>query len=292
MLILLAFSCGQNSAEKELNGNWREIESEYSTWHFYPDSLILKFPGEWNEKTYWTANKSQIEFEYRIFGFDSLGKDINTINNVLINYQLSDNKDSLFGTIKNNWGIHKFGLLKTKNYIEYLKRKFGTEFTLPKDSTGKNLGRLSFSSLGGYKLHPIYGLKIFMGRNSKNEVIARTELFENLYNLEFDIKKFKDSIKPWDVPETGTNEMYLDERFHLRVFADESIPDSIITNKLEVTITQNNSELDKHYPEYLRGQKRDTLPIRIYRILKTKEEINPQNIKGKEIKTIANTVYN
>jgi hypothetical protein len=288
----LAFSCGQNSSEKELTGDWREIESEFSTWHFYPDSLVLKFPSEWDKKTVWKANNSQIEFELPTFFWDSLGTPRDTINKILINYELSDNKDSIFGTLKNNYGEYKFSLLKTKNYIEYLKRKFGIEFKLPKDSTGKNLGRLSFSTIGGYDLHPIYGLKIFMRRSSKNKVIARTELSENLNNLEFDIKKFKDSIKPWDTPESGTNEMYLDRRFHLRVFADKSIPDSIIANNLKVIVNQKNSELYKQYPEYLRGSKRDTLPIRIYRILKSEEEIYPQRITGKEIKTVANTVYN
>lgn len=276
------FSCGQNSAEKELNGNWREIESEYSTWNFHPDSLIIKFPTEIDEKLYWTANKSQIEFEHRIFGFDSLGKVIDTINKVLISYHLSNNKDSLFGTLKNNWSEHKFGLLKTKSYVEYLKKKFGIKFTLPKDSSGINLGQMYHSTIGGKELHPIYGLKIFM-RSSNNVVVAKTEFSENLNNLEYDIKRFKDSIIPWGEFIHNEHKMYLDERFHLRVFADKIIPDSIITNKLKVTIAEKKSELNKHYP--------DTLPISIYRILKT-QGIDPRNIKGKQIKTIANTVYN
>ncbi|WP_179340051.1 hypothetical protein [Winogradskyella ludwigii] len=282
MLILLAFSCGQNSSEKDLTGDWREIESEFSTWHFYPDSLILKFPGEWDEKTEWKANNSQIEFELPTFFWDSLGTPRDTINKILISYELSDNKDSLFGTLNNNWSEHKFSLLRTKSYIDYLKKKFGIQFTLPNDSSGIYMGSTSFSTIGGYKLHPIYGLKIFM-KSSKSGVIVKTELSENLNNLEFDIKRFKDNIKHWDEPPIGTNEMYLDERLHLRVFADKSIPDSIITNKLKVTINQNSNEFNKHYS--------DTLPIRIYRILKS-QGIEPRNIKGKEIKTIANTVYN
>lgn len=282
LIFILLFSCGQNSAEKELNGNWREIENEYSTWNFYPDSLILKFPNESDEKLHWKANKSQIEFEHRIFGFDSLGNNIDTINKVLINYQFSDNEDRLFGTLKNNWGEHKFSLLRTQNYIDYLKKKFGIEFTLPNDSSGIYMGGTSFSTIGGYKLHPIYGLKIFM-ESSNNDITAKTELSGNLNNLRSDIKKFKDNVKHWDEPPIGTNEMYLDGRLHFRVFADKSIPDSIITNKLKVTINQKSSEFNKHYS--------DTLPISIYRILKTKG-IEPQNIKGKEIKTIANIVYN
>lgn len=281
----MAFSCGQNSSEKQLSGNWREIENEYSTWHFYPDDLVLKIPSYPNgiyDRTEWSANKSKIEFELREFGIDSLGNKIDTINKVLINYKLSDKKDSLFGTLKNNYGEYKFSLLKTKSYIEYLKKKFGFDFTLPKDSSGIYLGQMYHSTIGGKKLHPNYGLKIFMG-SSNDKIVARTELSENLNNLEHDIKRFKDSTRPLSEYIPGENEMYSDERFHLRIFADKSIPDSIITNKLKVTIADKKSELNNHYP--------DTLPIRIYRILKTKG-IDPRNIKGKEIKTIANTVYN
>lgn len=282
LLFILLFPSGQNSAEKELNGKWRDIENEFSTWHFYSDGLALKFPGEPDEITDWTANKSKIKFQFPTFYQDSSGNWIDTINKTLINYKLSDKKDSLFGTLKNNYGEYKFSLLKTKSYIDYLKRKFGTEFALPNDSSGKYIGGTFFLTNGGYKLHPIYGLKIFM-ESSNNEVIAKTELSENLYNLESEIKRFKGNIKHWNEPPIGTNEMYLDGRLHLRVFADKNIPDSIITNKLKVTINQKRSELNKHYP--------DTLPIRIYRILKTKG-IEPRNIKGKEIKTIANIVYN
>jgi len=108
LIILLAFSCGQNSSEKELNGNWREIENEYSTWNFYPDSLVFKLSGTTENKTDWKANKSQIEFEIETFDRDSVGKLVDTINKVRIDYQLSDKKDSLFGTLKNNYGVHKF----------------------------------------------------------------------------------------------------------------------------------------------------------------------------------------
>ncbi|MBC2846270.1 hypothetical protein, partial [Winogradskyella flava] len=282
LLILLAFSCGQNSSEKELNGNWREIENEYSTWHFYPDSLVFKINGDTEEKVNWKGNKSEIKFDIQTSDWNSDEKIVDTIYKVRIDYQLSDKKDSLYVTFKNNFGTHKFGLLKAKNYVEYLNKKFGIDFTLPKDSSGIYLGQMYHSTIGGKKLHPNYGLKIFM-RSSNDKIVARTELSENLNNLGFDIKKFKDSIRPLEEYIPGENEMYSDERFHLRIFADKSIPDSIITNKLKVSIAEKKSELNKHYP--------DTLPIRIYRILKTKG-IDPRNIKGKEIKTIANTVYN
>jgi hypothetical protein len=287
----LAFSCGQNSSEKELNGNWREIESEFSTWHFYPDSLVLKFPGESDEKTNWSVNKSQIKFELPNHYWELSETPEDSINRVLINYELSENRDSLFGTLKNNWGVHKFGLLKTENYSEYLNRKFGIQFKLPNDSSAKYLDRPAFQKKpNGYNLYPIYGMRIFMGI-SDGQVVGKTEISESLNNLEFDINKFKDSIKPYEQHQIETHEMFLDRRIHLRIFADKNISDSTITKYLKATIYEKNSELDKHYPERFRGQKRDTLPIRIYRIV-DRENINPYNLYGKEIKTIANTVYN
>ena len=87
LLILLAFSCGQNSSEKELIGNWREIENEYSTWHFYPDSLVFKLSGTTENKTDWKANKSQIEFEIETYDRNSVGKFVDTINKIKIDYR-------------------------------------------------------------------------------------------------------------------------------------------------------------------------------------------------------------
>ena len=278
----MVFSCGQNSSEKELNGNWREIESEFSTWHFYPDSLVLKFPNEPNEKTNWSANKSQIELELPNLYWKLSETPEDSIDRILINYKLSKNSDSLFGTLKNNWGVHKFSLLKTENYIQYLNRKFGIEFTLPKDSSAKILDQPFFNKdPNGYNLYPIYGMRIFMGV-SNNRVIGKTEISDNLTNLELDIKKFKDSINPNEQHLIDTHEMLLDSRFHLRVFADKEISDSEITNHLKAIIHLKNSEIDKHYPERFRGQERDTLPIRIYRIFENKDE-NIRNWKGKEM---------
>ena len=126
---------------------------------------------------------------------------------------------------------------------------------------------------------------------SDSKVIAKTELSNNLNYLESDIKKFKDSIKPYKQHQIDTHEIMLHRRFHFRVFADKNISDSIIGKKLKATIILANSEIDKHYPKNLRGHKRDTLPIKIYRIFENNEEINPRNIRGNEIKTIANHVF-
>ncbi|MDG4715792.1 hypothetical protein [Winogradskyella marincola] len=278
LLILLVFSCGQNSSEKELNGNWREIENEYSTWHFYPDSLVLKIPSYPNgiyDRTEWSANKSQIEFELREFGIDSLGNKVDTINKVLINYNLSDKKDSLFGTLKNNYGEYKFSLLKTENYIEYLKRKFGIEFTLPKND-----------SIELKRIDPVYGMKIFM--NFKNDnIIAKTELSNSLNNLETDIKEFKKQLESY----FGTYDLRT-ERFYLSVYADKKIPDSIITANLAVTVKSNFFLNNKYDAIPIPRPPGDTLPIKIFRIYESEQKQNIGLRKAKEIKTIANTVYN
>jgi len=271
MLFLLAFSCGQNSSEKELNGNWREIENEYSTWHFYPDSLVFKLPSEFDKKTKWNANKSQIEFELRTLYWKSDSSlPIDTTSKILINYKLSDNKDSLFGTIKNNYGIHKFSMLKTKSYSEYLKRKFGIEFTLPKSDSTELI-----------KKDPVYGMKIFM-TSVNNKVIGKTELSNSLNSLENDIKRFKDTLETY----FGPKDLRI-ERFYLSVYADKPISDSIITASLPVTI-KSDFFIDNDIPR----PPGNMLPISIYRMYNDEENDNLYFRKAKKIKTIANTVYN
>jgi len=271
----LVLSCGQNSSEKELIGNWREIENEHSTWHFYPDSLVLKLTGEPDEKTDWKANKSQIEFEIETFDQNSTGKFIDTINKILIDYQLSDKKDSLFGTLKNNYGVHKFSMLKTEDYIEYLNRKFGIEFTLPKDDSNELK-----------KIDPVYGMKIFMNLKNDN-IVAKTELSNSLNTIETDIKEFKKKLESY----FGTYDLRT-ERFYLNVYADKKIPDSIITANLAVTVKSNFFLNNKYDAIPIPRPPRDTLPIKIFRIYDSEQKQNIGLRKAKEIKTIANTVYN
>ena len=245
----MLFSCGQNSAEKELIGNWREIENEYSTWHFYPDSLVFKLTGEPNKTTDWKASKTQIEFEIETFERNSTGKFIDTIHKILIDYQLSDKKDSLFGTLTNNYGVHNFSMLKTKNYNEYLNRKFGVKITLPKNDSNELK-----------KVDPVYGMKIFMNLENDN-IVAKTELSNSLNNLETDIKDFKNKLESY----FGTYDLRT-ERFYLGVYADRHIPDSMITANLAVTIKSNfflNNEYDAIPIPRPPG---DTLPINIYRM--------------------------
>ena len=270
LLILLVFSCGQNSSEKELNGNWREIENEYSTWHFYPDSLVLKLTGEPDEKIDWKANKSQIEFEVETFEQNSAGKFIDTTNKILIDYELSEKNDSLFGTLKNNYGEHKFSLLKTENYNEYLNRKFGIKFTLPKSDSTELI-----------KVDPIYGMKIFISLEN-NQMIGKTEFSNSLKNLESDIKSFREKLGTFFGPKDWRN-----QRFYLSVYADEKITDSIITESLSVT-TKSDFFINNDIPR----PPKDTMAIRIFRIYDDGKINNVGFRKAKRIKTIANTVYN
>mgnify|MGYP003679499875 CR=1 FL=1 len=269
---LFLFSCGQNSSEKQLNGKWYGIENDgYTKIHFYPDSLV--YDEEYKETVEWTASKQEIEF--------SLPSNLwlDSIKDVTVKYKLSNNKDTLFGTFINMNGEVKSSLLRADNYIEYLNKLYEIKFSLPKSDTVKLI-----------ETDKIYGMKIFMGI-SGDKIIAKTELSENLNNLETDILKFKDSIRPYEEYQIETHEWMLDTRFHLRVFADKKIADSTITKYLKATIYYNDLETSKHLPEESKKVVRDTLPIRIFRIFKGKEEVKRWNIKGREIKTIANNVY-
>ncbi|WP_299683640.1 hypothetical protein [uncultured Dokdonia sp.] len=278
LILLLLLSCGQNSYEKELNGTWYEVENEYYTWNFFPDSLIVK--GDVKERVKWKATKSNIRIKAPIFYEDSLGRLKDTIDPILIKYQLSKKKDSMYGTLQNIYGTFSFALLKADNYTDYLNKKYGIDFSIPQDNSAELIDTDN-----------IYGLKVFLGRSKKNKIIGRTTLSKNLTNLEADIKKFKDSIKPYEEYQIKTHKSYLERRFHLRVFADKTIPDSTITKYLKTTIPIKNSGVDTYLPEKFKPNKGDTLPIRIYRILESKEEQSAWKMKGKKIQTRANNVY-
>ena len=111
LLFILTFSCGQNSAEKKLNGKWYETENPKIFWVF--DSNKLEFIDEDNTSVEWNATESKIEFFYRTYVWDSLGKTIDTEDKILIEYKLSENEDTLSGTLTNSYGKHKFGLIRT-----------------------------------------------------------------------------------------------------------------------------------------------------------------------------------
>lgn len=270
-LTLFLLSCGQNSSEKDLNGKWYGIENDgYTKMHFYPDSLV--YEEEYKESVEWKASKNKIEF--------SLPSNLwlDSIKDLTVAYKLSNNKDTLNGTFITAYHEIKGSLLRADNYIEFLNKRYEINFSLPKSDTVKLI-----------ETDKIYGMKIFMGI-SDDKIIAKTELSENLNNLENDILKFKDSIRPYEEYQIETHEWMLDERFHLRVFADKKIADSTITKYLKATIYYKDLETAKHLPKESKKVVRDTLPINIFRIFKGKEEVERWNIKGREIKTIANNV--
>ncbi|WP_157766166.1 hypothetical protein [Aquimarina aggregata] len=110
LIFILIFSCGQNSAEKKLNGKWYETENKKIIWQFYRESLV--FIDDNNDKVEWTATESKIEFDYPTFYWDSLSKPVDIIDKIVIDYKLTDNNDSLSGTLTNRYGKHKFGLIR------------------------------------------------------------------------------------------------------------------------------------------------------------------------------------
>ena len=284
MIFIIISSCGQNSSEKKLNGKWFELENEYATWEFYSDSLI--FGTEFKYNFEWEASDADIKFDYITYSYGSEGKQIKYEDKIVIDYNLNNDNDSLFGTLRNKYGIHKFSMLKTKSYTEYLNKKFQIIFSLPQNKKAEPIKDYGF-----------YGLKVFIG-TSNNKIIGRTELSENLNNIESDIKIFKDSISPSQHPLNHAREIseeehkrLLDRRFHLRVFADKTVPDSTITKYLSVTVNGDSSIFNEVFTRF-KVKLPHTVPIRIIRIYNKEEEIDPWNINGIEIKTIANNLYN
>ena len=112
LTFLLTFSCGQNSAEKKLNGKWYETENPEILWVFNSDKL--EFIDEDNVHVDWSATDSKIEFTYQTYVWDSQGKAIDSEDKILIEYTLSENEDTLSGTLTNSFGKHKFGLIRTE----------------------------------------------------------------------------------------------------------------------------------------------------------------------------------
>ncbi len=275
-LVLLFFSCGQNSFEKKLNGKWYGINNNgRSIMHFYPDSLI--FSQMYRDNVKWNANKTDIEFYLPTITPDSLIKD-----KITVNYKLSKEEDTLFGIFKNRFGDNTFNFLRAKNYVEFLNKKYEINFSLPENDSIKAL-----------KTVRIYGLKVFIGY-ANNKIVGKTEYSNNLNNLETDIKIFKDSIKPYTHHLMETHKSSLHRRFHLRVFADKKIADSTITKLLPVTVINKLDSINKHIPDVFNYKSTDTVPIRIFRIYKTNEQDREllDILKGKEIQSNAHNVFN
>ncbi|WP_053990656.1 hypothetical protein [Mangrovimonas sp. TPBH4] len=272
MNFLLVLSCGQNASEKKLLGKWYGLENNgFTRLYFYSDSLLVI---EDSKKTVdWNATESKIDFNIsNVTVLDSL-------SNVSVYYNLSRNGDTLFGDFRTEKGEFKMHLLRANNYLEYLNRRYKIEFFLPEDNEVELLDT-----------DPIYGLKVFIGV-SNGKMVARTELTDNLNNLRYDIEGFKDSIAPSEEDQIETHALLLDRKFHLRVFADKEIPDSVITQKLKVTVPVEFATIAKHLPERFREEKQDSLPIRIYRIYQSEEETDLGILNGKEINSLAKIVY-
>lgn len=279
LLIISLLSCGQNSFEKKLNGKWYENGYKKYTggaiWHFYPDSLIVT--TEYNERVDdWSATKAKIEYNYPTYYQDSSGKFIDIIDTIIINYKLSNNKDSLFGTIKNWYGEREFNLLRVKNYIEFLNKKYTLDISLPENKTAELI-----------KSRKIHGLNVFMGY-SGNNIIGKTEFSDDLNHIKSDIITFKDRIHP-EILQESMYDKFHDYRFHIRVYADKEIPDSIITQYLSVTLQEKASKRNELVPI---PPPVDTLPIRIYRIYRGEEEPEFNFLREKKIKTNAKYIYN
>lgn len=93
-----------------MNGKWYELENEKINWTFYPDSLIIT--ADPYDKVEWRATDSKIEFDYPTFYWDSLAKPVDVVDKISIEYKLSDNKDTLFGTLTNRNGKYVFRLIR------------------------------------------------------------------------------------------------------------------------------------------------------------------------------------
>ncbi|GGG04594.1 hypothetical protein GCM10011344_01220 [Dokdonia pacifica] len=274
-MVISLLSCGQNLSERQLNGRWYEIQNSGNTkWEFYPDSLNITIEDK--EKVEWNATKSKIEFGYPTLHWDSLGIPRNIINKITIDYKLTDNKDSLYGIYHSMYGEFNFSLLKAKDYIDFLTKRYNIDFSLPDDDAVEEM-----------TLSKFHGLNVFMGY-SGNNIIGKTELSDNLNHFKSDILTFKDSIHP-DERQELMHDKYHDYRFHIRVFADKKIPDSIITQYLSVTIETDAAKRNKLVPM---PPPRDSLPIRIYRMYKAKEEPDFGFLRGRKINTNAKYLYN
>ena len=106
------FSCGQSSAEKTLIGRWSETNTKDVIWHFYPGSLVIT--EDPFIKVQWEATRSKIKLEYPSTYWTDSGKPVDTVDHIVIDYKLSNNEDTLTGTLTNLFGIHEFGLIRNE----------------------------------------------------------------------------------------------------------------------------------------------------------------------------------
>jgi len=178
ILLIILTSCSRNEYEKQLIGNWNNFPSDFmSDVRFTQDSIIIynyfdKGFGKWkadSSKIYITFLNKRIEKHQR--------------KELVLNYQISTNKDTLH-TFENLNDYHKeVYLLKVKDYWEHYLKEIDLEINLPKadfEITQINSDKKGFDIYIGFK-------------NDKLKVKTETAYQEKkvLENLEFSsIDKF------------------------------------------------------------------------------------------------------
>lgn len=266
VIILFLFSCGQNSFEKQLNGKWYELETGGAVrLNFFEDSLIITDTRI--QSVDWSANESVIEFDYQLLFADTLGRKMIPTK---LKYKLSATKDTLFTQILDYQEKRSLNLLRADNYIDYLNKKTGIKFDLPNSDTIESLD-----------LDTFFGFKIYLGM-SDGIINGKTIFSNDLTSLESDIRSFRDSVI------IGRPENYWlnEKRFHLKVFADKKIPDSLITSVLRLNL---HSELYKKAENYRPPY--DTLPIKLYRMYQSPEYENLGFMNATEIESKTNLIF-
>jgi hypothetical protein len=245
-------SCGQNSFEKELNGNWYELKNNgFTRMLFESDSLTIT---DWSNQTIkWKANKEQIEFNYKLLFPDSNGKQI---QETVLSYKLEPISETLKINFIKPDTLAPTEFIRADNYIDYLNKKNKIQFSLPTDSTSE------FIEINGD-----FGLKVFIGFEN-GKLTSKTEFSDNLKTLSQDIEEFKNQIKLRD----KFYEEMLPYRLHYRVFADKGISTS-------------------NFRMFIDSLKESTIK-KVYRMYESEEIDNLDYMKGKRIKTIVNNLSN
>lgn len=202
LILLIVISCGRNTYEKKIIGNWYD-DNELMKFDFSKDSVTV---FDYNiQKTTWTANNKKINIQYTKF--------INNSDSIIkldLNYSLKNNDTLIIKKSGNS-----FTFLKAKNYLDFLSKKYIVKFDL--EENPKAYRQIKDDN---------YGIRIFLGYY-KNKIIVKSEFSENLNNLDNDLniklsqinKDYQDNYR--DVYEYEKwNEIVL----HYYLFVDKKIP--------------------------------------------------------------------
>ena len=238
------------------NVHERELNGKWYSLKYDGHSRMYFYPDSliltelYSQKVYWKANDSTYEFDFK-FEYPYI-KD--TMERLIFNYRLSETKDTLVCKVPDSNGIRNFEFIRAENYIDYLSKKYGLKLNLPIDLQVEHA-----------KLDSDYGFKIFV-KQINDSLIGLTEFGNSIDFLISDLKDFKQKFKQ-------TDQFRLDKlknEIHFRVFADRTISDEQISDFLQKT---NGTKVRK-----------------AYRIYTSEEYPNLGYMRGKAIKTIANTV--